>query len=70
MSQQPSVLISAEVNLSKTILMVAQELAGLSTCLHEVLQGVVHIELENAQYKQAAIAINSSHSTEGYFSDI
>ena len=50
--------------------MVAQELAGLSTCLHEVLRGVMRIELENAQYKRAAIASNSSQSTEGFFSDI
>ena len=70
MSQQPNDLILFEVNLSKTILMVAQELAGLSTCLHEVLQGVMCIELENVQYKRAAIACNSSHSTEGFFSDI
>ena len=47
MSQQPSNLILSDVNLSKTFLMVAQELAGLSTCLHEVLQGVMCIELEN-----------------------
>ena len=64
MSQQPSDLISSEVNLSKTISMKSQELAGLSTRLHEVLQGVMHIELGNAQYKQAAIASNSSQSTE------
>ena len=70
MSQQPSNLISSDVNLSETISMVAQELAGLSTRLHEVLQGVMRIELENAQYKQAAIASNSSQSTEGFFSDI
>ena len=30
----------------------------------------MHIELENAQFKRAAIASNSSQSTEGYFSDI
>ena len=67
MSQQTSNLILSEVNLSKTILMVAQELAGLSSCLHEVLQGVMHTELENVQYKQAAIASDSSQLTEGYF---
>ena len=57
-SQQPSDLILSEVNLSETILMVAQELAGLTTCLHEVSQEVMRIELENAQYKQANIASN------------
>ena len=45
MSQQPSNLILSNVNLSKTILIFAQELDELSTCLHEVLQGVTHIEL-------------------------
>ena len=50
MSQQPSNLILSDVNLSKIISMIAQELAGLSTCLHEVLQGVMRIEFENVQY--------------------
>ena len=50
MSQQSSNLILSDVRLSGTILMVSQELAELSTCLHEVAQRVMSNELENAQY--------------------